>query len=884
MYKVDGLEIEVATQSGKAVNGLRALTASLKSLREVSKVSIPKKISDGIKTITDAIHGISMDDVVKIERLSYALQGMSGLKGAIGLDAKDVKGIENVSEAVDKAEEMTNSANAAGEKLTNMANGIENISQAERDWLNATLALNKPTLQFTNVMGRAFGALKGEVVKSLQPLKNFASSLKRIAGYRALRTIIKGITDGISTGLKNAYNYSVAMRDLGYQNDYLAASLDKISTKNQTFVNQVGSLAGELVQTVEPLISNILEKARNLFDTLSQITAAINGNTVYKKAVEAEKQWGEATDAAKEYKQQLLGIDEINNITTNTSSSNKNELDPTQMFEYAKVEANLLAIGKDLKNNFDDMLTAALGVYSTLKLWQFSSTFLASADEVVQVLGKIMRIAAGTVMIVIGVKLAYEAGKDLALGDDGIITKVKGVIANLATAMGGAVIGGTLFGVPGAVAGGVIGLTIGITATVVGYNSGLKEQAEADFWASDAGQYIQSIKNLVAENQEATSKLKIEIDAITGDIDPITMSKLETAKSLIDDIFGIDANKNLTSGQITVIKNKIELLNGLGLEGLNLTFDDAKGHVTQLKEEVYKVYDGLLEQYKIEALKNAIVEAFQKQYDAEVLVGQATDNVTTAQNAYNDALSKANEATAKVRKAQEKYNKVFDKIQVTFSNARDATRPYAEEIQALKVEMDAATAEEKKWKKAISASKTALDEAKSALGQANDTLKTANDKVGMLSGKFAELNTNASETSSAVNELKTALQDVSKTKIDLDQVIVGEVLGKGNNKHTSIAIGIEGRASGGYVNQGSLFYAGESGTEFIGDIGGQTAVANTDQMGQAIENASYRGMAKALAEFGGNTIKIEGDPQGMFRIIQQKSQEYFNINGEYAFM
>ena len=47
-------------------------------------------------------------------------------------------------------------------------------------------------------------------------------------------------------------------------------------------------------------------------------------------------------------------------------------------------------------------------------------------------------------------------------------------------------------------------------------------------------------------------------------------------------------------------------------------------------------------------------------------------------------------------------------------------------------------------------------------------------------------------------------------------------------------------ASGGYPSAGELFMAGESGPEFVGSIGGRTAVANNDQIEAGIEAAVYR--------------------------------------------
>ena len=69
-------------------------------------------------------------------------------------------------------------------------------------------------------------------------------------------------------------------------------------------------------------------------------------------------------------------------------------------------------------------------------------------------------------------------------------------------------------------------------------------------------------------------------------------------------------------------------------------------------------------------------------------------------------------------------------------------------------------------------------------------------------------------------------------------------------------------ASGGFPSQGSMFIAGESGAELVGNINGRTAVANNDQITTGIANAVYAAMVSAgsggSARYINNTIQIDG--------------------------
>lgn len=54
-------------------------------------------------------------------------------------------------------------------------------------------------------------------------------------------------------------------------------------------------------------------------------------------------------------------------------------------------------------------------------------------------------------------------------------------------------------------------------------------------------------------------------------------------------------------------------------------------------------------------------------------------------------------------------------------------------------------------------------------------------------------------------------------------------------------------ASGGFVTSGDIFMAREAGPEFVGSIGGRTAVANNDQIVEAVSDGVYRAIAPLVS-------------------------------------
>ena len=91
---------------------------------------------------------------------------------------------------------------------------------------------------------------------------------------------------------------------------------------------------------------------------------------------------------------------------------------------------------------------------------------------------------------------------------------------------------------------------------------------------------------------------------------------------------------------------------------------------------------------------------------------------------------------------------------------------------------------------------------------------------------------------------------------------------------------ISRRATGGFVPRGDLFFANEKTPEMIGSIGGNTAVANNNQITEAIATATYNAMTRALSENGQNVnVVVEADGDRMFKVFQKKQRDWQRTTG-----
>lgn len=94
-------------------------------------------------------------------------------------------------------------------------------------------------------------------------------------------------------------------------------------------------------------------------------------------------------------------------------------------------------------------------------------------------------------------------------------------------------------------------------------------------------------------------------------------------------------------------------------------------------------------------------------------------------------------------------------------------------------------------------------------------------------------------------------------------------------------------AGGGLPNMGQLFVAREAGPEFVGTMGGHTAVMNNDQIVSSVSDGVYRAVMAAMSQNGGSnvnvTFEVQGDPNGIFKVVQKGASDYSSRTGRPAF-
>lgn len=96
---------------------------------------------------------------------------------------------------------------------------------------------------------------------------------------------------------------------------------------------------------------------------------------------------------------------------------------------------------------------------------------------------------------------------------------------------------------------------------------------------------------------------------------------------------------------------------------------------------------------------------------------------------------------------------------------------------------------------------------------------------------------------------------------------------------------IKGYADGGFVGSGQMFVAREAGPEMVGSIGGRTAVANNDQIVQAVSLGVYNAVVDAMGKTSGGSqpIIVQIDGREVFTAVRNQNNNFKRRTGASAF-
>ncbi len=294
-----------------------------------------KTLAYDIKKSTDALTEFrALMRNVAVEEASVGSETTSGSEPASG-----GSGINGIARAAENATHKVNKLAAAianiGKKIAKAS--IKGLAGGFGKLASIPLA---PVRGIAHTIGGIYKSISG----------TFAS-LKRIAMYRILRTLLKDFGQWMKEGIQNLYQFSAIV---GTQ---FKRSLDSIATSALYMKNSLATIAEPLINAVAPIIDMIADRFAALAATVAEFFAALTGQTQYSRAIKFPTEWAEAADDAAKKTQKWLGpFDEINRLTANFSSRAAEADKYGLMFEEMEVNAEgmVAKFAKELRKAFED--------------------------------------------------------------------------------------------------------------------------------------------------------------------------------------------------------------------------------------------------------------------------------------------------------------------------------------------------------------------------------------------------------------------------------------------------------------------------------------------------------------------------------------------------
>ena len=399
---IDSLSIEIGASSTKAVEDIKKLADSLKELK-----SAQQSVKSGNSGTKNTFQNISNDSVQAMSKIDLLRKKLGILKQElnkkISLGKIDDKGfvnaalqIKNVEAQIDrtlerdlKAAQKSGTQSAKSNKIKgfipqyddasdlrsnlkqigkelkgNIKSGAQAFGNFLKEAARNAQNIAKSILSFAGkqIKGIWDKSVFAGLEKSLGRIKNVINSFSRIAFYRAIRSAIKYVTDQLKEGTENAYHYA---KEFGDATRYIAEAYDRISSSNFKMSNQLGAAWATLIAYIEPVIVQIINLVTRAADAVTQFFALMSGKGTYLKAVDYNKAWAESADdaakAAKEWKNQLMGFDEINRLEEPSDPSSSSKSNKPTDYGNMFVESPVNDFFADIREAFENGEWARLG-------------------------------------------------------------------------------------------------------------------------------------------------------------------------------------------------------------------------------------------------------------------------------------------------------------------------------------------------------------------------------------------------------------------------------------------------------------------------------------------------------------------------------------------
>lgn len=864
--QIDFSNLKEAADNAKAISGVSRVSNAAKSVKsELPPVTDMRTVEVPVQTATMS------EEFEETRRKAEELKDTIGNTNSVDAFIKSKSAVDILSMKLDEIKgKIADLRKEGGDNAPGLASLVERAQKLQEQIDNAGKSTEKTNSR----------------------VKDFIKSLKRIAMYRAVRSVISGITSSVKEGIQNLAQYSSALN--GTDSSGLNNTLSQYAAKLLQLKNAIGAAIAPMLQALLPAFNTIAELAVKAANAINQFFSAMNGQTTYTKAIYNAVDYADslngATDAANKLKKSVMGFDELNILPDNsTIGTGDYGVVYEDMFKEEEIGSGMQEFGKWAKDNLQEIITMIGSVWLAIKAVEVVSwaTNVTKKLKALKIIDKLKNVKTNFTGIQKGAIVAVAAVaefatiksvvKDLASGSEDVGTKIAeiGVAATAAGAVMYAVMG------PAGIA---MAAVTGLTAVLVG----AKEAYVEFYYEVGKTEYYNKAGVAISEVQTALTNY---FNALDFDKQSEWIEKIEASQKTYDDaaLSYDELWKSLsqkTEFSTVDIEDLTEAITNLADAAKELNSVKFASLMSSIKTSIELNITG--------ELSDRLGGLVDKLEQAQALIDtKITGLASEYQQILSDISSNGGVATSEQKEKMSQLRSDITKF--TLSDDASSARWSIEIEDALKGAINAGTDKDSviaNIEDLMSDRDTYLDSLKDKYASDMNTLEQLInlDKTeygGALGFSASDLETLKASYEAQISEV------YSKYNAVLDQIIATYEKGMVNWTDDGIfgfddlanwVMGlfgddysqqmdaqkqldkeqkelleklkkyrIGGYATGGFPTTGELFIANEAGPELVGTIGGHTAVGNTDQIETAMENAAYRGVRAAMSEGGSSS-------------------------------
>lgn len=208
--------------------------------------------------------------------------------------------------------DLTHKATMLGVKLGKMAfNAV--INKAKKLGNTLKKVASKALDAGKSLAKMGLEAMTSKVVRVNNKLAQLFRAFVRIATYRAIRSMIRGFSEGLQAGIQNMYTWATIT------NDKFKPAMDSLKSSAVYLKNSLSAMVSPILEALAPAFEVLSDKIVGVMNQFNKLFSLLTGKKTWTKATRQTQQWANVTSksakkATKAFEPFLLSIDELNRL------------------------------------------------------------------------------------------------------------------------------------------------------------------------------------------------------------------------------------------------------------------------------------------------------------------------------------------------------------------------------------------------------------------------------------------------------------------------------------------------------------------------------------------------------------------------------------------